>query len=87
MRQPRRARYEGYSQEQWHRNLADDLDELEGVVDEHIEEDMAAHTLAAETFQAWKLTSLRSQNRMMFAVIVLLVTAIVSILVPLLTAR
>lgn len=82
MRKPeRRKRYEGFSLEQIARVLADDMDEIEAVVDEHIEEDMAAHREAARVFQEWKLTSLRSQNRMLFAGIVLLLTSLLSIIV------
>lgn len=85
MRQPRRSRYEGYTHEQGVRALADDVDELESVVDEHIEEDAEAFARAAETFQQWKLESVRAQNRMMFAIIMLLLTVIGSLVVPLVT--
>lgn len=85
MRQPRRSRYDGYTHEQGVRALADDVDEIEGVLDEHIEEDAAAFASSAETFQAWKLESVRAQNRMMFAIIILLLTVIGSLVVPLVT--
>ena len=85
MKQPRKTRWEGYAPEQMTRALADDIDELEAIIDEHIEDDMDAHEKAAEVFQEWKLSSLRSQNRMLFAVVLALISAIVAILVPLLT--
>lgn len=81
----RRQRYEGLNPTQWGNALADDLDLLEGTLDEHIEDDMAAHATTAEAFQEWKLALLRSQNRMLFAVVLALIAALVSILVPLVT--
>ncbi len=67
--------------------LADDADELEALLDEHQNEDESAFEAQAEAFQAWKLNSLRAQNRMMFAVVLALVSALVSILVVLATSR
>lgn len=81
----RRQRWEGLSAQQSLMQAADDIDLLDGTLDEHIEEDMAAHAATAEAFQEWKLTSLRNQNRMLFAVVLALLAAIVSILVPLVT--
>lgn len=65
--------------------ISDDLDLQEMILEEHIEEDMTAHQATAEAFQDWKLSSLRAQNRMLFAVVLALIAAIVSILVPLVT--
>lgn len=73
------------SVEQTAQQLSDDLDLIDAVMEEHIEEDMAAHRAATEAFQEWKLNSLRSQNRMMFAVILALVAALSGVIVPLLT--
>lgn len=81
----RRDRYEGLSSAQWNHALADDLDLVENVLNEHIEDDMTAHAQTAEAFQEWKLALLRSQNRQLFAVVLALLAAIVSILVPLVT--
>lgn len=81
MRQTRRARYEGYSHEQAIRALADDMDEMEGVVDEHIEDDMDAHRAAADAFVAWKLEGLQASRRQTYALVIAMVPILISLLV------
>ncbi len=83
MKQPRRARYEGLTHDQAVRALADDFDELEGILDEHADEDEAAFKEQAKAIELWTLNSLRSQNRMLFAVVLALITALAGIIVPL----
>lgn len=74
----RRQRYQGLTVEQAAWQLSDDLDLIEGTMEEHIEEDEQAFHLIAEQWQEWKLTSLRSQNRVQLLVIVALIAAFVS---------
>jgi len=83
----RRQRYEGMSVEQTAQQLSDDLDLIESVMDEHLDEDEAAFAAMAEAWQEWKLTSLRFQNKQLIALAFVLLTAIVSIVVALVTAR
>ena len=83
----RRQRYEGMSVEQTAQQLSDDLDLIEATMDEHIDEDEAAFRAMAEAWQEWKLTSLRFQNKQLIALAFVLLTAIVSIVVALVTAR
>ena len=85
MRQSRRARYDGYNNEQWTRALADDFDELEGILDEHIAEDEAAFAKAAEAFQAWKLETLQASRRTSWQLVIALVPILISLLVILAT--
>lgn len=81
----RRGRWADLNAEQTIVQIADDMDVFDAVLHEHIEEDMSAHDTTARALEEWKLSSLRSQNRMLFAVVLALIAAIVSILVPLVT--
>lgn len=83
----RRQRLEGLTPEQAVLLLADDMDLLDGVVEEHIDEDMAAHQLTAETFTEWKLSSLTDRNRTYLMVILALLAALAGIVTPLVTNR
>ncbi len=82
-----RQRLEGLSAEQAVLQLADECDTLDGTLDEHIEEDEQAFLTMSDAWQEWKLTSLRFQNKQLIALAFVLLTAIVSIVVALVTAR
>ncbi len=82
-----RRHLEGLSAEQAILQLADELDTLDGTLDEHIEEDEQAFHTMSEAWQEWKLTSLRFQNKQLVALAFVLLTAIVSIVVALITSR
>lgn len=83
----RRQRIEGLTTAKALEILADDLDMLDGVLDEHIEEDETAHRLTAETFTEWKLSSLTDRNRTYLMVILALLAALAGIVTPLVTSR
>ena len=83
----RRARWEGLSVNQQMSQAADDLDLLDGVLDEHIEEDMAAHLATAKAMEEWRLDSYKRQNRLLITVALTLLTALISVVVTLATMR
>ena len=83
----RRQRWEGLSTEQSLLQAADDLDLLDGVLEEHIEEDMAAHTATAKAMEEWRLDSYKRQNRLLITVALTLLTALISVVVTLATMR
>jgi len=63
-----RDRLDGLTPEQAIVHLADGLDIIEGIQDEHIAEDEAAFKAVAEQFNEWKLSSLRFQRNQLIGV-------------------
>ncbi len=81
----RRQRYEGLTIEQTAQQLSDDLDAIEGDIDEHVAEDEKAFKAIAEQFNEWKLSSLRFQRNQLLAGATVLFVAIVSLIVQVAT--
>jgi hypothetical protein len=82
-----RQRIDGLTDRQAILLLADEQDITSGELDEHVEEDMAAHKSAADTFSEWKLSALKNQNRTQLMVILALLAALVGIITPIVTSR
>lgn len=70
-----RDRIDGLTVEQAVMHLADGLDVVEGVQDEHIAEDEAAFKAVAEQFNEWKLSQLRFQRNQILTVGVFVIIA------------
>ncbi len=63
-----RDRIAGLTSEQAIAQLADGLDVLEGVQDEHLADDEQAFRAIAEQFNEWKLSSLRFQRNQLIGI-------------------
>ncbi len=81
----RRQRIQGLTPEQAVLQLADDLDVLDGVVEEHIDDDDVAFKALTEGFNAWQLEFLQSRNRTLLLVALALLAALAGVITPLAT--